>query len=84
MMNKIVFILLVLFVILSLSRTEMYRDNPTSDINDDEFELTNYEKTDLPITHDLIQEMIIQQLLMIIYYCLVLALLLVQVHFFQK
>ena len=60
MMNKIVFILLVLFVILSLSRTEMYRDNPTSDINDDEFDLTNYEKTDLPITHDLIQEMIIQ------------------------
>ena len=59
-MNKVVLILLVLFVIFSLYRTEKYTDNPKSDINDDEFDLSKYKKTDLSITHDLMQEIILQ------------------------
>ena len=59
-MNKIVIILLTLFVIYSLTRTEKFTNTPPDELNDEDIDLSGYEESDLSITHDLIQEIILR------------------------
>jgi len=59
-MNKIVIILLIVFVIYSLTRTEKFTNIPPDELNDKDIDLSGYEISDLSITHDLIQEIILR------------------------
>ena len=46
-MNKIVIILLILFVIYSLTRTEKFTNTPPDELNDEDVDLSGYEESDL-------------------------------------
>jgi len=59
-MNKIVITLLIIFVIYSLTRTEKFTNVPPDELNDEEIDLSGYEESDLSISHDLIQEIILR------------------------
>ena len=59
-MNKIIIILLIVFVIYSLTRTEKFTNTPPDELNDEDVDLSGYEESDLSISHDLIQEIILR------------------------
>ena len=59
-MNKIVITLLIIFVIYSLTRREKFTNTPPDELNDEDIDLSGYEKSDISISHDLIQEIILR------------------------
>ena len=63
-MNKTILFLLILLVLWSMTRTEMYSLNPEkpSELSDEEVDLSQYSEIDdkISITKDLMQEMVLR------------------------